>query len=86
MLNKIKTALALEYQYAEEEPLMPEKNFLEKIRREELDVLPSELRMELYRAVESGDYYLTLSLVEKVEAFDNELAEKTGKDGEGFFF
>ena len=86
LLNKIKTAIAVEYQYAEEEPLTLEKTCLEKVRREELDVLPSELRMELYRAVESGDYYLTLNLLEEVKALDSELAEKLAKMAWAFSF
>lgn len=86
LLNKIKTALAVEYQYAEEEPLTLEKTCLEKVRREELDVLPPELRMELYRAVESGDYYLTLNLLEEVKVLDSELAEKLAKMARAFSF
>lgn len=86
LLNKIKTAIAVEYQYAEEEPLTLEKTCLEKVRREELDVLPSGLRMELYRAVESGDYYLTLNLLEEVKALDSELAEKLAKMAWAFSF
>ncbi len=86
LLNKIKTAIAVEYQYAEEEPLTLEKTCLEKVRREELDVLPSGLRMELYRAVESGDYYLTLNLLEEVKALDSELAEKLAKMARAFSF
>ena len=86
LLNKIKTAIAVEYQYVEEEPLTLEKTCLEKVRREELDVLPSGLRMELYRAVESGDYYLTLNLLEEVKALDSELAEKLAKMARAFSF
>ena len=86
LLNKIKEALALEYEYVEEEPLTLAKTFSEKICREELDVLPIELRSSLYRAVESGDYYLTLALLEKVEAVDGELAEKLAKMARAFSF
>lgn len=86
LLSKIKETLALEYQYAEEAQLPEEKTASEKISQSELAILPLELRHKLYRAVESGDYYLTLSLVEEVEAFDGELARKLAKLARAFSF
>ncbi|WP_169342534.1 PAS domain-containing hybrid sensor histidine kinase/response regulator [Anaeromusa acidaminophila] len=86
LLNKIKEALKLEYEYAEEEPLPSEKTNLEKICREEIAVLPPELRSRLYQAVESGDYYLTLTLLEEVKTVDSELAEKMVKMARAFSF
>ena len=65
---------------------MLEKTFSEKIGPEELAILPLELRSGLYQAVESGDYYLTLALLEKVEAVDGELAEKLAKMTRAFSF
>ena len=86
LLNKIKETLTLEYQYAEVARLPEEETTSEKINQSELAILPLEMRHKLYRAVESGDYYLTLSLVEEVEAFDGELAEKLAKLARAFSF
>ena len=86
LLNKIKEALKLEYEYAEEEPLPSEKTNLEKICREEIAVLPPELRNRVYQAVERGDYYLTLTLLEEVKTVDSELAEKMVKMARAFSF